>query len=378
MKRIFITVAILAMLFVVPFVFSSLTAYAMPDEEALARMYDSNNYTFVLSEERLKEAYDFERFNNSPIEPGGVLLILKTRYLGPTPILMFPELDIEIIRLVMDLKIQETQIYYIRLATKTREAVFEAIEVLRNIVFVAVAEPNGIVSIPENGGIMVSWHTSMPGKVVDVTASIFANPGPGIYAIEFFLNYDSEKIKLIGFEIGDVLSLPVEPPDISANPLKFSFENKDIENSMGTGTLITFRFLIDESASEGFAPIWLDRVFAFSTTFDVVYFGAFDGGITVKQGDIGNVKGFGDINAMDVLLIRQYIAGWGEPIVSSPADVSVLSSELFLSGSYGDPVSIGDFVVDPYFADCNGDGVINAMDVLLLRQYIAGWDVNLG
>ena len=109
---------------------------------------------------------------------------------------------------------------------------------------------------------------------------------------------------------------------------------------MGTGTLITFRFLIDESASEGFAPIWLDRGFAFSTTFDVVQFGAFDGGITVKQGGVGNVKGYGDINAMDVLLIRQYIAGWGKPIESSPDVVSVLSSEPFFSDPHGEPVSI--------------------------------------
>ncbi|MBO5280251.1 MAG: endoglucanase, partial [Clostridia bacterium] len=29
-------------------------------------------------------------------------------------------------------------------------------------------------------------------------------------------------------------------------------------------------------------------------------------------------------------------------------------------------------------ADCNGDGEVNAVDAVLLAQYIAGWDVELG
>ncbi|MBR2889377.1 MAG: hypothetical protein IKC09_03780 [Oscillospiraceae bacterium] len=29
-------------------------------------------------------------------------------------------------------------------------------------------------------------------------------------------------------------------------------------------------------------------------------------------------------------------------------------------------------------ADCNGDGKINGKDLILLRQYLAGWDVALG
>ena len=29
-------------------------------------------------------------------------------------------------------------------------------------------------------------------------------------------------------------------------------------------------------------------------------------------------------------------------------------------------------------ADANGDGTANALDLILLRQYLAGWDVTLG
>lgn len=55
----------------------------------------------------------------------------------------------------------------------------------------------------------------------------------------------------------------------------------------------------------------------------------------------------GEVNALDVILLRQYLAGWN-------------------------------VTVDTRGADTNGDGKINPLDVILLRQYLAGWDVSLG
>ena len=61
----------------------------------------------------------------------------------------------------------------------------------------------------------------------------------------------------------------------------------------------------------------------------------------------GDVNGDAEINGKDLILLRQSLAGWDvEPV--------------------------------PQNADCNGDGEINGKDLILLRQHLAGWDVTLG
>ena len=59
----------------------------------------------------------------------------------------------------------------------------------------------------------------------------------------------------------------------------------------------------------------------------------------------GDVNGDGTVNAPDLILLRQYLAGWNVTVASG---------------------------------DCNGDGSCNAPDLILLRQYLAGWNVTLG
>lgn len=61
----------------------------------------------------------------------------------------------------------------------------------------------------------------------------------------------------------------------------------------------------------------------------------------------GDANGDGEINAVDAVLIAQYLAGW--------------TVEINLKAF-----------------DCNGDGEVNAVDSVLLAQYLAGWDVKLG
>jgi len=68
---------------------------------------------------------------------------------------------------------------------------------------------------------------------------------------------------------------------------------------------------------------------------------------TPEPSKIGDVNGDGKIDAMDVLRLRQYLASWKVTIINVNSD-------------------------------CNGDSKIDAMDVLRLRQFLANWKVTLG
>ena len=61
----------------------------------------------------------------------------------------------------------------------------------------------------------------------------------------------------------------------------------------------------------------------------------------------GDVNDDGRVNALDLVVLRQSLAGWG-------------------------------VTASPVASDVNGDGRINTLDLVVLRQSLAGWGVPLG
>ncbi len=61
----------------------------------------------------------------------------------------------------------------------------------------------------------------------------------------------------------------------------------------------------------------------------------------------GDSNNDGEVDIKDVVLLSQYLAGWQVDVV-------------------------------PYASDCNKDGTIDIKDIVLLAQYLAGWQIELG
>jgi hypothetical protein len=69
---------------------------------------------------------------------------------------------------------------------------------------------------------------------------------------------------------------------------------------------------------------------------------------TAPEGVVyGDVNGNGEVDGRDLIMLRQKMAGWSVEVVEANADV-------------------------------NGDGKVDGKDLILLRQKMAGWDVVLG
>jgi methionine-rich copper-binding protein CopC len=87
--------------------------------------------------------------------------------------------------------------------------------------------------------------------------------------------------------------------------------------------------------------MFYDELYFIYTSFDLTFTTA--AAASFMHGD---VNGDSKVNNIDVILQKQYLAGW---------EVTVSAG-----------------------ADANGDGKINNIDVILLKQYLAGWEVTLG
>ncbi len=111
--------------------------------------------------------------------------------------------------------------------------------------------------------------------------------------------------------------------------------------------LIQLVFKVKDDAEICEHPINVVKSYACNLTPSDIDLSITAGAVRVLDYIIGDSNGDGKINTKDVVLIAQYIAGW-------------------------------DVIINTAAIDCSGDGIVNTKDVVLLAQFIAGWDVELG
>lgn len=192
--------------------------------------------------------------------------------------------------------------------------------------------------------ISVDSTYATPGTTVDINVKISGNTG--ILGATLGLNY-SDKLTLIGAMQGEAFSpLTLTKPGKLQSPCQFIWDAQDIEDeNIKDGTILTLTFKVDEDAQKGdVLDVKITSKYGdvIDRELNSVRTELESGCITVTDVTPGDLNEDGNINTMDIILMRRHIAG-------------------------GYNININEGA-----ADVNCDNTINTKDVILLRRYIAG------
>jgi len=180
------------------------------------------------------------------------------------------------------------------------------------------------------------------GKTVSVTVSLENNPGIAIASIT--LDYDKTALTLKEVENGEIFNTL----DSGLNLLWSADANCE-----GNGVLATLTFEVNENAEAKDYTISARVNEAYNEDSEKVDIAVSDGKIAVYKFIYGDANDDDTVSAIDVLLLRKYMANYDYEKGTSSIDVA-------------------------RGADANGDGNVTALDVLLMRKYMANYDYDTG
>lgn len=112
------------------------------------------------------------------------------------------------------------------------------------------------------------------------------------------------------------------------------------------GSILRLKFRVLDEAEDGLAYVTLSDITAADVDETIYGVSVIAGGVTVTSRIPGDINGDGIVNVLDCLRLKKYLAGFNVTIVEENADVT-------------------------------GDGNINVVDCLRLKKYLAGFDVEI-
>ncbi|MBQ7543142.1 MAG: leucine-rich repeat protein [Clostridia bacterium] len=206
-------------------------------------------------------------------------------------------------------------------------------------------QPSGMLSLTVSGG------TAKPGDTVQVTVNAAENPG--VVALRMHLTYDPSVLTLTGVQDGGKLGNGTftAGKNLSAVPYTVLWEDGlTTEDHTETGTLVTYTFLVNESAQAGTTSVTvtLDPVSTYNAAMQAVRYDVQNGNVTVNTRIAGDANADGTLDMKDVVALRRFLAGgWS-------------------------------ITVDIDSADVDGDGVLSLRDCTLISRSLAGgWNITL-
>lgn len=176
-----------------------------------------------------------------------------------------------------------------------------------------------------------------------VTIPVTLTDNAGFVSANLTLTYDSSVLTLVSVEDSGTLEGAVHSDSLTS-PYRLAWNN-DLSSADGTaeGEAARLTFAVSSDAAPGEYPLHLSvPKYGILNASGRPVDCGFADGV-IRVGLPGDGSGDGIVDSADALLLRKYLAGWNVTINETNADV-------------------------------NGDGKINAMDSVILRQFLDGWD----
>ena len=188
----------------------------------------------------------------------------------------------------------------------------------------------------EDGSIIVSTAKARAGS--NVTVDISLKDNPGVSAITLAIDYDTDKLELVSSEDGGLTGWFV------AKKAVWTSSGAD---SSYNGVILSLTFKVKEGVEDGMIPVTVSYSSGDIGNNDEesLFPSVVAGGVTVFSVLPGDINGDGNVNSLDLIRLKKYIADDTTALVGS--------------------------------GDVNGDGNVNSLDLIRLKKYIAGSDVEL-
>ena len=188
----------------------------------------------------------------------------------------------------------------------------------------------------EDGSIIVSTAKARAGS--NVTVDISLKDNPGVSAITLAIDYDTDKLELVSSEDGGLTGWFV------AKKAVWTSSGAD---SSYNGVILSLTFKVKEGVEDGMIPVTVSYSSGDIGNNDEesLFPSVVAGGVTVFSVIPGDINGDGNVNSLDLIRLKKYIADDTTELVGS--------------------------------GDVNGDGNVNSLDLIRLKKYIAGSDVEL-
>ena len=181
------------------------------------------------------------------------------------------------------------------------------------------------VTVEAAGIFLVSDAAAKAGETVDVAVRISDNPG--IVSAWLEVSYDTNVLELINLTNGSIFGDDAFTPgnDLTASPLRLLFIDalsRTNYTQNGDLAVLTFHVRTDAPAGDTTVSLSYREKSTYDTDLQAVFFRTQDGTVTVERLP-GDVNADGVIDLKDVVLLRRFLAGWDVTVNLSNADVDL-------------------------------------------------------